>query len=203
MSDAGREPGQSPDSQETISDNNLAPEIAEKEISKNLLPDDLQTSKGFSGNPDLSDSNCYLESSESDCHSSDSDYISSPTSYDNNPQTEKKRKLSGTFSVSDNFGRTEKNLERSDKRDLRSKFISGATISENPLTSQDRKFSEKTSDVSTVLNYNDPLLAADDTNSNIYTNTINRASVAVSLGDGTGNMSRNLRPRQHMDKLSE
>ena len=73
------------------------------------------------------------------------------------------------------------------------------------MTSQDRKFSGKTSDVSTVLSCNDPILASDDTNSNIYTNTntINRASVAVSLGDGTGNMSRNLRPRQHMDKLSE
>ena len=51
MSEAGREPGQSPDSQETISENNLAPEIDEKEISKNLHPDELQTSKGFFGNP--------------------------------------------------------------------------------------------------------------------------------------------------------
>ena len=161
--------------------------------------------KGFSGNLELSDSKCYLESSESVCLSSDSDYISSPTSYDNNPQTEKKRNLSGNFSVSDNFGRTEKNLEWSDKRDVRSKFISGATISENPLTSQDRRFSGKTSDASTVLSCDDPVLASDDTYSHIYTNTntINRASVAVSLGDGTGNMSRNLRPRQHMDKLSE
>ena len=65
MSDAGREHGQSPDSQETISDNNLAPEIDEKEISKSLLPVELQTSKGFSGNQNISDSNCYLESSES------------------------------------------------------------------------------------------------------------------------------------------
>ena len=89
MSDAVRERGQSPDSQETISDNNLSPEIDEKEISKNLPLDELQRSKGFSGNLDLLDSKCYLESSESDCHSSDSDYISSPTSYDYNPQAEK------------------------------------------------------------------------------------------------------------------
>ena len=72
MSDAIRERGQSPDSQETISDNNLSLEIDEKEISKNLHLDELQTSKGFSGNPDLLDSKCYLESSESDCHSSES-----------------------------------------------------------------------------------------------------------------------------------
>ena len=110
--------------------------------------------------------------------------------------------MSEAFSVSDNFGRSEKNLERSDKCDSRSKFISGATISENPLTFQDRKFSGKTSDASTVLIRNDPLLASDDSNSNINTNTntINRASVAVNLGDGTGNISWNLRPRQHMHK---
>ena len=80
------------------------------ETSKNLPPDELQTSTGFSGNPDFLDSKCYLESSESDCNSSDSDYINSPTHYDNNPQMEKKRKMSETFSVSDNFGRSEKNL---------------------------------------------------------------------------------------------
>ena len=111
--------------------------------------------------------------------------------------------MSEAFSVSDNFGRSEKNLERSDKYDSRSKFISGTTISENPLTSQDRKFSEKTSDASTVLIHNDLPLALDDNYRNIYTNTNNRASIAVSLGDGTGNISRNRRLRQHMDKLSE
>ena len=37
MSDAVRECGQSPDSQETISDNNLSPEIDEKEISKTFI----------------------------------------------------------------------------------------------------------------------------------------------------------------------
>ena len=113
--------------------------------------------------------------------------------------------MSERFSVSDNFGRSEKNLERSDKYDSRSKFISGATISENPLTSQDQKFSGKTSEASTVLIHNDPHLATDDTSSNINTNTntVNRASVAVSLGDGTGNISWNLRPRQHLDTLSE
>ena len=73
------------------------------------------------------------------------------------------------------------------------------------MTSQDQKFSGDTSAVLTELNQNDLLLASDDSNSYITTNTniINRASMAVSLGDGTGRTSRNLRPRQHMDKLSE
>ena len=57
----------------------------------------------------------------------------------------KKRNMSESLSISDNFGRSEKNLEQSDKCDSRSKFISGTTISENLLTSQDRKFSEKNS----------------------------------------------------------
>ena len=131
------ESGQSPDSQETISDNSLLPEIDEIETSKNLPPDELQTSTGFSGNLDFLDSKCYLQSSESDCYSSDSNDINRPMIYDNNPQMEKKRKISETFSVSDNFGRSEKNLERSDKYDSLSKFISGTTISENPLTCQD------------------------------------------------------------------
>ena len=53
------------------------------------------------------------------------------------------------------------------------------------------------------LIHNAPKLATDDSNSNINTNTNCRSSIAVSLGDGTGNIARNLRPRQHMDKLSE
>ena len=131
MSDADRELDQSQNFQENVSDNMLSPV----------------------------DSKCYLESSESDYHSTESDYISGPTICDNNQQTEKKRKMSETTLVSDNFGRTEKNLERSDKCDLRSKFISETIISENPLTSQDRKFSGETSNVSTVLICNDPSLA--------------------------------------------
>ena len=37
MSDAGREPGQSPDSQETFSDNNLDPEIDKKKFLKTFI----------------------------------------------------------------------------------------------------------------------------------------------------------------------
>ena len=50
MSEAILESGQSPDSQETISDTSLLPEIDEIETSKPLPPDELQTSTGFSGN---------------------------------------------------------------------------------------------------------------------------------------------------------
>ena len=66
-----------------------------------------------------------------------------PRQFCNNPHTEKKRKMSETFPVSDNFGRSEMNLERSEKYDPRSKFISGTTISEKLLTSHDRTFSGK------------------------------------------------------------
>ena len=54
--------------------------------------------------------------------------------------------------------------------------------------------------------HSDQILASDDYNSNINinTNTINRASMSViNMGDGTGNTSWNLCPRQHMDKLSK
>ena len=115
--------------------------------------------------------------------------------------------MSESFSDSDNDGSTEKNLEWSDKYDQHSKFISEATTPENRLTSwsQNQKFSGDTSAVLTELNRNDLLLASDDSNSHINTNTniINRASMAVILGDGTGRTSHNLLPRQHMDKLSE
>ena len=58
--------------QETISDNSLFPEICENETSKNLTLDELHTSTGFSGNLEIMDTKCYLESSESDCYSCDS-----------------------------------------------------------------------------------------------------------------------------------
>ena len=44
---ASREHGQSPDSQETISDNNLASEIDEKEVSKTFIPMNYKHQKVF------------------------------------------------------------------------------------------------------------------------------------------------------------
>ena len=112
-------------------------------ISKNLNPDDLHASKGFSEVQDLLGSGRYLESSESDYHSSESEYIYSPTKLKINPQTIQLRKRSGSFIDSDDDGSSEKNLVCPDKRDPTSKFTPKATIPENNLTSMDRKLSGK------------------------------------------------------------
>ena len=61
MSDAIHESGQSFDSQKTISDNSLFPEMYENETSKTLTIDELQTSTGFSGNLEIIHTKCYLE----------------------------------------------------------------------------------------------------------------------------------------------
>ena len=95
LSEAIHESGQSLDSQETISENNLFPEINEDETRKNLrIPfNELQTSAGFSGNSDFLDKKCYLESSESDCYSSDSNDINSPTICEDNQEFETVREI--------------------------------------------------------------------------------------------------------------
>ena len=111
------------------------------------------------------------------------------------------RKRSGSVIDSDDDGSSEKNLVWPDKRNPTSKFTPLATIPENNLTTMDRKFSGSDTFVLTKLHHSDQVLASDDYNSNINinTNTINRASMSVNMGDGTGNTSRNLRPRQHLD----
>ena len=111
-------------------------------ISKNLNPDDLHASKGFSEVQDLLVSGRYLESSESEYHSSESEFINSPTNLKINSQTVQSIKRSGSFSDSDNDGSSEKNLVRLDKHDPMSKFTSEATFPENILSTLDRKLSE-------------------------------------------------------------
>jgi len=201
LSGKSREYGQSTDSQETITDVSSS-ETRATRTPKNLKPD---TSKGFSEVQDVLGSGRYLESSESDYHSSDSEYICNPTTLKINPQIKLLRKRSGSVIDSDDDGSSEKNLVWPDKRDPTSKFTPLATIPENNLTTMDRKLSGNDTVVLTKLNRSDQILASDDSNSdiNINTNTINRASMSVNMGDGTGNTSRNLRPRQHMDKLSK
>ena len=110
-----------------------------------------------------------------------------------------------TYIDSDDDGSSEKNLVWPDKRNPTSKFTPLATTPENNLTTMDRKLSGKDTVVLTELHHSDQTLASDDYNSNINinTNSINRASMSVNMGDGTGNTSRNLCPRQHMDKLSK
>ena len=130
--------------------------------------------------------------------------MNSPTKLKINPQTVQSRKRSGCFSDSDNDGSSEKNLVRLDKHDLTSKFTSEATIPENIVTTLDRKLSGNNTVVLTDLNRCDRILASADSNSYINTNTttIKCASMPVNMGNGTGRTSRNLCPRQHMDKLS-
>ena len=89
------------------------------------------------------------------------------------------QKLSEAFSVSDDSSRSEANLRRSDKYHPRSKFISGTTISENLLTTQDKKKSGKSSYASTDLIHNASKLATDGYNSNINTNTHSRSPISV------------------------
>ena len=48
-----------------------------------------------------------------------------------------------------------------------------------------------------------PKLAIDDSNSNSKANTYIGLPIPVDLGDGTGNTTRNLCPRQHTYKLSD
>ena len=86
LSDKGREHGQSPDSQETITDELSSSETHATRISKNLHPDDLHASKGFSEVQDLLVSGRYLESGESDYHSSESESTNSPTNLKINRQ---------------------------------------------------------------------------------------------------------------------
>ena len=144
-----------------------------------------------------------LELSESDYPSSDSEYINSPINLKINPKTVQSRNMSGSFSDSDNIDSSEKNLVRPDKHDLKSKFISEANIPENNLTTIDRNLSGNTPAVLTNLNRCDQILASDDANSyiNINTTTTSRAYMPVNIGDGTGRIARNLRPRHHMDKF--
>ena len=99
----------------------------------------------------------------------------SRTNFDCNSQMKKKFKLSEVTKFSDTFSRTETDLKRLDKCDHHFKYVLETTISENVLLFQDRKFSENTS-IALI--------------SPFY------------LGAGTRNTSKNLRSRQHMDKLS-
>ena len=192
------------DSQETITDVSSL-ETSATRTPKNLKLDESHTSKVFSEVQDVLGTGRYLESSESDYHSSDSEYICNPTTLKINPQIKQLRKRSGSVIDSDDDGSSEKNLVWPDKRNPTSKFTPLATTPENNLTTMDRKLSGEDMVVLTELHHSDQTLASDDYNSNINSNTnsINRASVAVNMGDGTGNISRNLRPRQHMDKLSK
>ena len=115
----------------------------------------------------------------------------------------KKANVSEDFIVLDNFGRTETSLKRSGKYAPRSKSVSGNSIPETVLTTQDREVSGNPSSPSFNI---ESKLAIDNSNSfnnsNSNINT-NMRSYVIDLGAETGNTNRNLHPRHHMDKLSE
>ena len=77
------------------------------------------------------------------------------------------------------------------------------SIPANDLTSQDQKISGYPSN----RNFNtDSKLAIDSINSINSSNSSINIPILQSVKDvdaGTGNLNRNLRPRHHMDKLSE
>ena len=75
-------------------------------------------------------------------------------------------------------------MRRSGKYAPRSKFVSGISISENDLTSQDRKFSAKPSCAFSPGFNITSNLAIDDSNRNSNSNTNIHSSVPV-LGAGT------------------
>ena len=79
----------------------------------------------------------HLEVCESFEDVSDSDVFSSPAIFDSFSQMKKKRKLSEDTFTYDKFSRTETDLKRSDKHDVRFKSISETTILENVLTLYD------------------------------------------------------------------
>ena len=105
--------------------------------------------------------------------------------------------------VLDKSGRTETHLKWSGKHAPRYKSVLGTTIQEIILAKQDQKISGNPS--SPILNI-ESKLTIDNSNSfnNSNTNIMTDIRPSVDdLGAGTGNTNRNLRPRYHMDKLSE
>jgi hypothetical protein len=87
------------------------------------------------------------------------------------------------------------------------KFVLETKTSENDSISQNRKFSDCTifADTNALLPSLERISASDDstaTNSSIIHNNISPSTIG-SLGAEKGTTPRNLRPRHHMDNLSE
>ena len=118
-------------------------------------------------------------------------------------QMKRKANVSEDVTISDKFGRMETHLKRSGKHAPRSKSVSGIAVPEIILANQDRHISGNPS--SPTFNI-ESKLAIDNTNSfnNSNSNIMTDIRPSVNdLGAGTGHTNRNLRPRHHMDKLSE
>ena len=145
--------------------------------------------------------NLFIVISESNACYSDSKALKNLATLDSLSHMKKKASLSEEGTILDNEGRTETNLEWPGKQAPRSKSVPGNTIPEIISANQDQKISGNLS--SPIL---ESKLAIDNTNSlnNSNSNIMSNSHTSVNdLGAGTGNTNRTLRPRHHMDKLSE
>ena len=182
------------DSQRTISDNEMLIKSSHDLISENkAVEETVEFSANFPNDVDLEFTKSHSESNNSDTNLSDSD-----SDFVNSPALSKFKK--GNLSA-----KKEKkgNLKRSGKKTPRSKFSLKDSNAANNLTNQNQKISANPFHQSFI---NDSKLAIDNINSinNSSSNTNIPISQSVSDGDvGTGKLNRNLRPRYHMDKLSE
>ena len=188
--------GETIDSQETISE----PEIYSNVLDNQKLENDAvekrnDFSASFQGETDSLNPFYLSESSESVV--SNSDYSDSLF------QGENKNSASEDFIASDKIGRSETYLKRLGKYAPRSKSVSVNTAPQVNLANLDRKISGNTNSPTFDT---ESKLAVDNPNrfNNSITNiTTNIHSSVDVMGAGTGNKSRNLRPRYQTDKLSK
>ena len=188
--------GETIDSQETISE----PEIYSNVLDNQKLENDAvekrnDFSASFQGETDSL--NPFYLSKSSESVVSTSDYS------DRLFHGENKDSASEDYIDSDKIGRSETNLKRSGKYAPRSKSVSVNTVPEANLANLDRKVSGNTN--SPIFD-TESKLAVDNPNrfNNSITNiTTNIHSSVDVMGAGTGNNTRNLRPRYHTDKLSK
>ena len=184
--------GETIDSQETISE----PEVYSNVLDNQKLENDAvekrsDFSANFQGETDILNPFYISESSES--VASTSDYSDSQSHGRNKDSASEEYKI----------GRAETNLKRSGKYAPRSKSVSVNTVPEANLANLDRKVSGNTN---SAIFDTESKLAVDNPNrfNNSITNiTTNIHSSVDVMGAGTGNNTRNLRPRYHTDKLSK
>ena len=184
--------GETIDSQETISE----PEVYSNVLDNQKLENDAvekrsDFSANFQGETDILNPFYLSESSES--VASTSDYSDSQSHGGNKDSASEEYKI----------GRAETNLKRSGKYAPRSKSVSVNTVPEANLANLDRKVSGNTN--SPIFD-TESKLAVDNPNrfNNSITNiTTNIHSSVNVMGAGTGNISRNLRPRYQTDTLSK
>ena len=197
-----RESGETFDSQETISDNEMCTNVHDDQKPEiDAVEKRLDFSASFHGKLDSLNSVNLPESRESIVILSD--LSNRLVILDSQSQMKRKANFSEDVTVSDKSGRTETHLKRSGKHAPRYKSVSETTIPEIILAKQDWNISGNPS--SPILNIESKLTvdisnSFNNSNTNIMTDI--RPSVD-DLGAGTGNTNRNLRPRYHMDKLSE